>query len=363
MVISGHLNFFSIEECGLYKHGSDIPKALAPDETFDLIYKWVQKKPMEDTIPWDPSDSKKNLAKCYCHDYYQDEDTGEFLFVLWKSDSDGAGSIWGAQANALTGSSNVKEYTDNYKGSKMIWGRPAYYWIIPKLKTVVSIKVDHSVCDSGLFQEWVTKCITNRVPHKNKKKSETESGQIRFEFTEGKGALDSRYAFRFDVRLRSLNTSSAELANLASRVTRIVRRDTIKLNDGIDDRPKWVKLFDKIPHLPAKPKAKTREIEIRAEAKPTAAEIKKIIEQFAKQERKRTDWNNVGFEVEKGNVVWVDKYRLHANINFTKDESTVFPAADMYVRLSKKRDSLLKEVMAAEKANSKSKKTAAKGGA
>lgn len=157
MIIPAHLNFFSIDECGLYKQGDIVPKALDAAETFELIYQWVRGKPMEDTIPWDPESTKNGMAKCYCHDFYKSEDTGEFFFVLWKSETDSAGTIWGAQASAKTGSSSVVEYTDSYKGKKVIWGRPCYYWIIPKLNTVVSIKLDNSVCDSGLFQDWVAK--------------------------------------------------------------------------------------------------------------------------------------------------------------------------------------------------------------
>jgi hypothetical protein len=346
MIIPAHLNFFSIDECGLYKQGDKTPKALGVEETFELIYEWVKGKPMEDTIPWDPKESKSGLAKCYCHDFYKCEESGEYVFVLWKSDSDGAGSIWGAQASAQTGSSNVVEYTSNFRGAKkMIWGRPCYYWVIPKLNTIVSIKLDHSVCDSNLFMEWVAKCITNRVSHENKVRSQTETGQVRFEF-KGEGELSSqRYSYRFDVRLRSVNTGNAQLSELASRVTHIIRRDTIQLNVGHDDRPAWVKIFDNISYVPAKPKAKTRQIEIRAEAKPSAKEIKEIIEKFAREERKRTDWNNVGFVTDKGDV-WVDKYRLHETIHFNKESSTVFPATDIHARLSEVKDRVLAGLMA-----------------
>lgn len=345
MVTPAHLNFFSIEECGLYKHNSKKPEALGSAETFDLIYQWVQGKHIEDTLPWSPA-SKNGLAKCYCNDFYKDEDTGEFLFVLWKSDTSSSGAIWGAQASAATGSSKVVEYTDKYKGNKVIWGRPAYYWIIPDLNTVVSIKVDHSVCDSTLFQEWVLRCIENRVPHTNKKRMETGSGQVRFEFKDNSDTV--RCAFRFDVRLRSRDTGNAQLQELASKVTHIVRRDTIQLNSGVDDRPAWVKLFDNIPHVSVKPKAKTRQVEVRAEAKPTAAEIKTIIESFAKAERKRSDWNNVGFGIGTDTVVWVDRYRLHENINLSNEGSTVFPASDLHARLSAMRGRILQEVIADE---------------
>jgi len=352
MIIPGHLNFFSIDECGLYKQGDSFPKGLDVAETFNLIYDWVKGKPMEDTIPWDPSSTKLGSPKCYCHDFYKCEDTGEYLFVLWKSESDSAGTLWGAQAGAQTGQSSVVEYTEGYKGKKVIWGRPCYYWIIPQLNTVVSIKLDHSVCDSSLFQEWVAKCITNRVAHPKKKRTETETGQVRFEFADGSDVAGNRYSYRFGVRLRSVETGNARLAELASRVTHIVRRDTIKLNAGIDERPEWVKIFDKIPLLPARPKAKTRQIEVRAEAKPTATEIKQIIETFAREERGRFDWNNVGFETDKG-VVWVDKYRLHETVQFNKNASTVFSAADIHTRISAVKDRVLAGVIADEKTKSK----------
>lgn len=358
MIIPAHLNYFSVEECGLYKHGSSISRSLDMAETFESIYQWVQGKPMEDTIPWAPTIERNGIPNCYCHDFYKCEETDEYLFVLWKSETDSNGTIWGAQANAAAGNSNVVEYTDNYSGKKVIWGRPCYYWIIPSLNTIISIKIDHSVCDSKMFQDWVSKCITNRIQHINKKKSLTETGQVRFEFTDHTDAPGSRYAYKFLAHLRSLETGSAQLQELANRVTHIIRRDTIKLNIGIDERPKWVKIFDGIPYLPAKPKANTRQIEIRAEAKPSAKEIKEIIESFAKESRTRSDWNNVGFETDKG-TVWVDKYRLHETVNFNKDASTIFPASDMYARLQKVRERVLAGVIADER--SKIRRTRTKG--
>lgn len=348
MHINAHLNYFSIDECGLYKHGKNDPHGLVASEVFDLIYNWVKGKPMEDTIPWDPRSSKPGFAKCYCYDAYHCDITEEFLLVLWKSDTDNNGSILGAQAAAETGKSSVVEYTDNYRGKRMIWGRPAYYWIIPKLKLVVSIKVEHSVCDSNLFQEWIAKCITNRIQHPNKKTTQTETGQTRFEFTDGSDLSESRYAFRFDVHLKSINTDATELRDLASRVTHIIRRDTIKLNTGIDERPNWVKIFDNIPFLPAKQKAKTRQIEVKAEARPSASEIKQIIEKFAKENRKRSDWDNVGFQTDAG-AIWVDRYRLHESISLETEVATVFSAADLFDHLDRKRDFLLKNIYAALK--------------
>ena len=315
---------------------------------------------MEDTIPWDPKSMKSGSSNCYCHDYYECEQTGEYLFVLWKAESNGADTILGAQASGQAGNSQVVEYTNNYKGKKVIWGRPCYYWIIPKLNSVVSIKLDNSVCDSNMFQEWVAKCILNRVSHPNKIRSETETGQTRLEFTDGTDLPGSRYSYRFDVSLHSLNTGSAHLQELASKITHIIRRDTIKLNAGLDERSEWIRFFDRIPQLAVRPNAKTRQIEVRAEAKPTATEIKKIIETFAKEERKPSEWNNVGFATEKG-TVWADKYRLHETVNISQKSNSVLAASDIYGQLSKNRNRLLAGIIA-DIDNTKEEKKVKKGG-
>lgn len=340
MIITGHLNFFNIVECGLYKYNSSTPKGLEIAETLDLIYKWVEGKPLQDTIPWDPSESRTGVPKCYCHDVYKCESTGEYLFVLWKSETDSGGTLLGAPATATTGNGEVIEYTDRYSGKKMIWGRPCYYWIIPSLNTVVSVKTDHSACDSQMLQDWIQKCITNRISHPNKKRETTEAGHTRLSFTDGTEPSDERYAFRFDVKLQSIDTATSELQKLAGSVTHIIRRETIKLDTGSDERSQWIKMFDKIPYLQAKPRTKTRQLEIRAEAKPSATELRNIIEKFSKENRRNHDWDNVGFQTETG-TVWVDRYRLKGSVNFQVDEPASLNAVKVHEKLSSKRAELL----------------------
>lgn len=347
MIISAHLNFFKIKECGLYKYNDEYPIGLDVSETFEAIYNWVKGRDMAETIPWDPTVSKKGLSKCYCHDFYKCEESGDFLFVLWKSDTGNNGSILGAQANAKTGSSKVVEYSDNYNGTPRIWGRPCYYWIIPSLNAIVSLKVDHSVCDTNLFQEWVTSCINNKVTVDNKIRTTTPTGMIRFEFADQNG-VEARTSFKFDVKLQSLDTGNAELLKLASKVTHIIKRETVLLRQSKDERARWVKIFDAIPWMSPKINSKSRQIEIRAEAKPTVAELKKIIEEYASKDRGFGDWDNIGFQT-NDSTVWADKYRLHKQAAIKVDEDGVMPAAFLHAYLHQKRDFLLAEIIKEER--------------
>ncbi|MCV2350444.1 hypothetical protein [Paucibacter sp. Y2R2-4] len=349
MIVTGHINFFSINECGLYKQGSDKPHDLKLVETLSLVAKWFHGKPLTDTLPWAPDQTKTGLSKCYCRDLYHDEESGEYLFVLWKSDTDAAGSLLGAPEDQPAGKGTVVEYTNNYQGNKVIWGRPCYYWFIPNQNIVASIKFDHSVCDSNLMQEWMLRVMTNKIDHPTKRKERTESGQVRFSYTDKISALLGRFSYRFSAKLIAIDTASSELAALASRVVGIIHRETIRLDKPKDERARWLKLFDHIEYLNPKPQTKTRQIEIRAEAKPTVVELKRIIEKFAKENRKRSEWDNVGFQTEDGAMVWADRYRLHEQINMNQESTKVFAAAELHERLSKNRARLLKGLTAAKK--------------
>ncbi|WP_236233060.1 hypothetical protein [Pseudomonas tohonis] len=350
---SGHMNFFKINECGLYKVGKESPHGCEIEETFDLIMDWVKGRPLSQTIPWDPNNKRGSKTDCYCREIYKSEETGDFLLVLWKSEADGAGKIWGASEDTTEGKGEIVEYTNEYKGKKVIWGRPCYYWVIPELKSIISIKFDNSVCDSSMLQDWITGCITNRVQHPNKEKHQTPHGYVRLSFTDTDEESPYRYLYKFSASLRSLNTSSVQLSELARKVTHIIRRETIVVRTQ-DERASWVKKFDSLPYLAPKPKSGTRKIEVKAEAKPTAVEIKQIIEKYANDSRGRSDWDNVGFETESGTVTWVNRYRLIDYINVPSDSPSVLPAKFLYEKLAASRAQYLEPIAKSDEQDSQS---------
>lgn len=326
------MNFFNVDLCGLFKVGSKKVYGCELEETFDLIMDWVKDRPLSLTIPWDPGTSRSNRSKCYCKDIHKDPITGDFLVVLWKSDTDNAGTLWGASEDNKIGSKDVVKYTNAYKGKKVIWGRPCYYWVMPRFNSIISIKFDHSVCDTQLFSDYVIGCINNRVKHPDRVKEFTESGFVRLSSKDENSPY--RYSFRFDTSLKSINTSSSQLGDLVKKVTHIVSRETILVADK-DAKAKWVKKFNEyVPFVGAKPKSKSRKIEVKAEARPTLNEIKDIIEKNAQDNRKSHDWNNVGFATENG-ITWVDKYRLRDTITIMDNNEKYLSALDLFNAISK----------------------------
>lgn len=157
----------------------------------------------------------------------------------------------------------------------------------------------------------------------------------------------ARFQYRFNMSLMSLNTSSSELQKLANKVTHIVRRETI-LVDSKDERTEWVKKFTEVvPFVSAKPKSKKRKIEVKAEASPTVNEIEEIIEKNAKENRKTSEWDNVGFASETG-VTWVDRYRLRDYIKISGVKNSLLSAKDLCEQISDSRGRYIGPIVRAQ---------------
>lgn len=337
----GHMNFFKVNECGLYKPRNKKSYGLDIAETFDLILNWAKDRSMSATIPASPQTSSK--PKCYCREIYHDAPTGDYLIVLWKSDSDNKGSIWGVDENAANGTGAIVKLTNKHRNKKVIWGRPCYYWVIPSQNSVISIKFEHSLCDSQMFQEWVAACITNRVHHPSKVKHRTDGGYTRLSFSDGND--DYKYGYRFDMSLRSLDTSNVELERVAKTVTHIIKRETIQVK-LIDQRDAWLKILNNIPFVSIKNQSPKRQVEIKIEAKPTPQEMKAIIEKFATEDRQSSGWDNVGFQTDAG-VAWVDKYRLRNEITFSDTEG-IFAAKELFDKIHSRRTEFIEPLLKAE---------------
>lgn len=343
MFSQGYMTYFTVEQCGLYKHGQDDCLGLNLSDTFAHIHQWVDGRPLSATIPWDPAKTRDNKSKVYCKHLFKDHDTGHYLLVLWKSDQHSSGTMLGVDENEASGSKTIFKTSTKHKGKNVIWGRPCYYWIIPEYDTVVSIKFDHSLCDAELFREFVRCTITNRVKHDGRLKM-SENGYTKIIHSCDK---QTSCLYRFNLRTKSLNSRAASFQKLVSRITHIITRDTI-LVKGDNNRSEWVKDFNKLFPVAAKgsQNLKEKKIEVRSEAKPSPKEVKEIIEQFAKDQRASTEWNNVGFVTDKG-TFWVDKYRLRDEIRVDGTSETYIPADKMYeaikANINRYLDPLVKE--------------------
>lgn len=340
MLQSGYINFFSANKCGLYRHFSEKPNGLDLAETFSKLKQWKDGRNFEATNPWNPA-KNRNKTPCYCHAIHHDTENGDYFLVLWKGDSDRHGPLYGITVNQDGSIEQAVEQTKTKGKKQMIWGRPCYYWVIPELNIVASIKFDNSRTDSAMFQDWVSGCINLRVTIPEYKTSSTEKGFTRFEMLEDKDDK-FRYSFQFDLSMKSLSTSSAEMQDLAKRVTQVVRRETVSIKE-VNKREGFASLFRKftVPYISAEDES-SRQVELRIEAKPTVSELEYIIETYASDHNTKV-WEDVGFILDNTptKIVWASTYRFTENISLDDDGQPVFKADNIYATIKSNRDRYL----------------------
>lgn len=339
MLQSGYMNFFNVDKCGLYRVFGKEPKGLELSEAFEKLSQWKVGRNFDATNPWDPR-KNRNKTPCYWHEVHTDTNNGDYLLVLWKGDNDRHGPLFGITINPDGTTEKAIKQTETNSNKPMIWGRPCYYWVIPELNIVASIKFENSRTDSKMFQDWVAGCINLRVDLPGLKKVTTENNFVKIEFPED-DADNYRYSFQFDLSMKSLATSSAELNELAKKVTHIVKRETVSIK-SVDKRRGFAKYFRRfeVPYISAENNS-SRQIEIKIEAKPTTAEIKDIVEKYAEDHEAGT-WENTGFSIEGSNrIVWASKYRLSENISVEDKGEAILTASDLYARILLERDRYL----------------------
>ncbi len=338
---SGYLTFFNVNKCGLYRIAKTEPQGLELSETFTKLKSWCESRPFEKTNPWDPK-VNKNKTPCYCHKIHHDPKTGDFLLVLWKGETDKSGPLYGISINDDGSTAKVIKQTQSKFKKPVIWGRPCYYWVIPELNCVTSLKFENSRCDSAMFQEWVEGCVNFRIPLPDLKKVTTETGLVRIEITDDSDH-PYRYLYHFNLGLRTVSTASAKLSELAKKVTHIIRRETVSIS-STNSRQGFSKIFDKFSVPYASNSSKNRRVELKVEARPTAAEIKDIIDKHALQSN-TGGWEDTGFIVENGTkTIWARSYRLTDNISVEDQGEDVLDAKALYEKISENRARYLKPI-------------------
>lgn len=366
MLQSGYINFFDVSRCGLYRITKNDPQGLELSETFAELKKWVDGRTFDTTNPWDPK-THRNKTPCYAHKIHHDPKSGDYLLILWKGESDKQGPLYGISINPDGSTDKAIKQTQMNSSKPTVWGRPCYYWVIPELNTVASIKFENSRCDARMFQDWVSGCITYKVPLPTYKKVETETGLIRIEFP---STLDSpetlnaqekettkpdliyRHIYSFEMGLRTISTASARLAELAKKVTHIVRRETVSITHS-NQRQGWHRFFKRfdVPYVSADDQ-KTRRVELKVEARPTLEEIKEIIDAHA-MEHDNKGWEDTGFATDKaGQVIWAGSFRMTENISLDDNGDAIIDAQRLYSKIQENRsrylDPIIKDNLSAQ---------------
>lgn len=353
----GLISFFELEQCGFYyKSGSEHQHVEGTvKEVMNSFCEWVKNRDFNQTIPWDVENHPKR-QQIYCKSVSQDQNTGDTLLVLWKRFGDDSGKVSGISPDAKVGhdTGDSIKIDHKVKGQSAILGQPMYYWIIPELNVLATINFSHSCAATKEVCDYLKRCVDYRIPHPRKHTIEREgvnphTGEtivtkaISFLTEDQKRTMH----FRFFASMKELDSTKANAARLAPRISHIVVRDTISTNIGSDKDPLfslWAKMQKK--------KKLSKQLEIIEEVALTQDELLEIIELHKAEYNPANKWNNIGFKEEGSETIrWFDKYvsREHLRLTPLAHDQNYYSANTVLDRIIQEREILLSQFLAKPK--------------
>ncbi|MEG6504178.1 hypothetical protein [Nitratidesulfovibrio sp. 1201_IL3209] len=161
--------FYEITECGYYTFRKRQHEFCTAKDAFTTLYTWIKsRKSIYETATFEPEEDSDDY-KVYC---YEMEKGNSFVLTTWNASPDTDGQIAAINGLAQVGASDVRtsNFPDGY-----IAGYETYFWIIPEMNVLVTIRFDRTNNGQSALCKYVDgflRCLSPYVIEFRTKKGE-----------------------------------------------------------------------------------------------------------------------------------------------------------------------------------------------
>ncbi|HAX1952409.1 TPA: hypothetical protein JXT30_004574, partial [Escherichia coli] len=326
---NGSITFFDITACGFYRLKNK-PEEL--DYKFgdlmgvlDDLEGWLKDKNFEQTLPWNKEEQPLR-TRVYSRGLVRDSQTKDAVIVLYREVGNGNGIHGIKVGSKVSGDSKGTIRAGREHGEdKIIWGEPCYYWIIPELNKIASIRFPHSFADTYLFAQYFIQHVNNnsKLGKRTKSKRTFESAKTpgrcvdvyntKFQYKDGKNEINC--IFKFVLEETKLKAAEENFERLRHKITHTLIKDTTVINQN-DTRQPLLKLTsvalaslvgeEKRNKLIGAPPVleQPRKIEVKIDGAPSSDELRNLFSMRGEE----SEWD-VGFLLaDRANPVWLSSY-------------------------------------------------------
>lgn len=348
----GIVTFFKYTHLGFYRYGDEsYCEPLAMGTLLESLHSWFQEKiSLEDTLLWDDdTPGYSHRKKVYLKAIDKDEQTGEYILVLWRAVGGGDG-VYGIKADARLDDNTLYDANNAAAGERVIWGEASYYWFVPTKNLFASIRFSNSIADTNLMNLFFKDFVLLHADIREKRREIKEGKHGAYttvSFPAQQAGETGNLWFRINSKQYTKLTTQADLGAIARDITHFVKREVIAAREV--NQPDWTRLFGRLPFVSAEITKDTRKVEVNIEAKPTADELRRIFEQYAEDYAGGLDgWRNLGFKKEGvGGTCWLNSFVVKNVLPIDDttgggvDDTGHYTAQRLLIALEFKRDGLL----------------------
>lgn len=351
-MLEAKIKFFDIKRCGFYKKRAGAPVFGGLDNTLENLNKWATDgRTFVNTTCYQPDPDNDLLSTYFCS-WSRNKATKDSLLVLWNQSPNDDGVIYGMNPTLPPGATAM--LSTDFGKEPAIPGAPSYIWFVPSKNVFATIRFNHSVQGKGNLDHYLNGFLQN----KSKYRVLDTEGKVVGYSPNGEASEDSEQMHpRFEAYGRKQEELEAELLTNITKITRIVKRET--LNYAVpDDRGPFERVFSKL--LPSPPVFnQLRSISHELQFSPTEAELKAIIKNFDELGQD-TFIKNAGFVYRDGKKIMLTgaNVAFEHHFNIDRGENQLISAERLLKEISTQRADLLRplttpafQVEAAEEIN------------
>ncbi|MBX9477396.1 hypothetical protein ACVSUJ_22875 [Yersinia enterocolitica] len=345
----GLVTFFKYKQLGFHKRADEYYEPLDMSQMLDSLHTWFSTRTsLADTLLWDEeTPGYSNRKKVYLKSIDKNEETGDFIVILWRAVGNGNG-VYGIRSDSDLSDNRLYSADDTLNGENVIWGEPAYYWFIPSIGVFSSIKFHSSISDTELMNRYLRDFMELHSTIKSKRKEVKQGKQGDYLSVSFISSFGDNLWLRIYSEQYTKLTNEADLGRIASQITHFIKRDVISASVQPDQS--WTRYFRGLPFISSEVTRDIRKIELTIEASPTEEELRDIFEKYNEEYNVTTtannNWVNLGFKKEGvGGICWLNQFvikntLLVSDIN-QSDDSGYYTTNRLSRALHLTRDNLL----------------------
>jgi hypothetical protein len=343
----GLVTFFKYKEFGFHRVGSDYSEPLDMAYVLDNLNTWYRTRTsLADTLLWDDETAGySNRKKIYLKSIDRNEETGDYLIILWRAIGNGDG-VYGLRSDAPLSDDHLYNADNATSGENIIWGEPLYYWFVPEMNIFASIKFPRSVSDTQIMNRYLKDFVMLHSTVRPKVTEEKEGKQGMYTSVCFPSSAGDNLWLRISSQQYTKITNHADLASIASEITHFVKREVISVAEM--QSTGWRRLCGQLPFVSSESDRETRRIEVIVDAAPTPEQLGEMMETYHEYYNPDLEeWANLGFKKEGvGGICWLNKFVLKnvlvvSDIGGSSDESGHYSTVRLYNAMHLNRHRLL----------------------
>lgn len=314
------ITFYSIERCGYYQHGEQVPEFGHINSILAQLLSWVSQDDfnIEDTCTYEVGDAE-NLLRTFCFELIGNGTTGDYLLTTWNETPTSQGQVASVSAQNPVGEAEVFLNTVQ---PGTIPGYATYFWFIPSYNIFATIRFQHTLNGHRNLVRYINNFLEWSSDHVVS--IEDEDGNIEIEGYQLNQDGDVQNLWP-SFRSKPLRQSGEIelIRERRNRIRKVVRKSTLYLEDE-ENLNLWQRMLDHLGIGENNPDRDEVRVEYSFPITPSPEELDEIIETW--EDCDTAWWNDVGFRFESENQIrWLSnaliKYTHEIDVMRDNDET------------------------------------------